>query len=283
MKLRPTALTALALCASCAVAQAQTRPDCPPDMSAVTSGPFNAISCVGSPTRGLVESTLPYSTSTLFGALPSSPTPARAWTNPDRPELPPQGDYAAPNGDDSASSTFGSARDYPVLGIPNKLAADWAFLFEGPEPLPGSSMAWMGGTVFRSERGSLWFHPGYGSSPSFPIARYRDDIRGVLAAAGPLTAQTISRRYGVSLSEDPSVQARAYADWRRAMDRPHAPGSHAIIGKVTRDGSYATVVYGSDGRPASVYDSHGERRAPAEFQSSPEFTAITGHGVAWSR
>lgn len=207
------ALAALALCAAQgASAQLSNAFACPPGSTPVSTGMLNVPSCVGSPTQGLVEQTLPYESSTLFGLTIQGPRPANPiFTLPERPPVLDSPNIAKPMGHFASTSTPASAfNPYPSEGLPAKLFADWQYLFNGPQVIPGTRLSWMGGTLSRDNEGTLRFSTQYaGFSFSGSMEPYRNDIGAFLKAAGPATARLISERYGIEPYGQPLLQPKA--------------------------------------------------------------------------
>lgn len=166
---------------------------CPPGSTLVTTGVYASQSCVGSNIEGLVEQTLPFEQAKLFGGgvtRPQDPIVGSAQRLP----LPNHPAYAAGQAHIAATATELSAMDSPWQGISAKLAADWAFVFDGGRVAPGSRIVWMGGILSRSVDGSMRFSNARGFDA--PIDQYRRNLPGFLAAVGPETTMFFEKRYG---------------------------------------------------------------------------------------
>jgi hypothetical protein len=255
---------------------------CPPGTAAVTTGIYHNQSCIGSNVPGLVRDTLPYSMGTLYGSTSRVDRPADPiFPMKERPSVSDGPRTPAALGHIAAASTDLSAFPSGDTAVPNKLVADWTFLFEGGRVLASSRIAWMGGSLSRSPFGELMFSTTYGSD-SFhgSIERYRYDVAGFLSDVGPATAHLFSERYGSDSSRSEGMrQANAYA-WDRAVSTRQVPGATAVVGG-SNGSDFVTVIYDANGMASHVATSRGVVMPLADFVSDPEFTAVTGRGVAF--
>lgn len=186
---------ALLIFAGSAAAQFST---CPPGSTAVTTGAYRIASCVGSSIPGLVADTIPYATGSLRGSsYASAPLADPIFAMHERPPVLDAPRLPSAIGHLAATSTEMSAFPSSEALVPNKLAADWKFLFEGARLPPGSRISWMGGFLSRSPQGELFFSTSLRSDRfEGSIEPHRNDIRGFLSAAGPATASLFAQRYG---------------------------------------------------------------------------------------
>jgi hypothetical protein len=261
-------------------AEAQSKFLCPIGTTAVTTGIYGAPSCVGSPTQGLVESTLPFADSSLFGISAG----AQRSINPifaqkDRPSVGDQGSLPKALGAFASTATFASARERVDPLVPNKLAADWAYLFDGAHIPKLARQAWMGGSLSRDMEGSLRFETSYGGDRfSGPIDDFRNDPRLFMFHVGPATSRLMAQRYGI----DPALKSREQSanalTWDSVAAARSQPGSAVLLGNPR--GPFATVAFGEAGYATHVYDMSGNAMTVEQYVLSPEFSALTGRGVA---
>lgn len=185
-----------------------------------------------------------------------------------------------------SSFTFLSAeamRQPGALGkpaIPGKMIADWRSLFANSQMAKDSQQAWMGGILSRDGDGALFFESLLdGDSFAGPIDPFKNDIWDFLIAAGPATTRLFATTYGVEPTRSEGMQQYNATRWDAAMAASRAPGAKAVIGGFY-GGTSATIVYGSAGAPAHVLDNIGLPASFEDFVMRPEFTALTGRGIA---
>lgn len=175
---------------------------CPPGSTPVTTGSYATESCVGSSMPGFVAGILPYTPNSLMGAgAPvSSQRQDPIFTSAERPGVASAPSYPPAIGHVAATDTDMSAPGWMRPGAPPKLAADWAFLFESLRVAPGTSIAWMGGTLSRTAQGEMRFQSGL-DSPTFngSIEPYRNDVLGFQRVVGTRTQRAISSHYDTKI------------------------------------------------------------------------------------
>jgi hypothetical protein len=273
------AIPALALLAAFGV-QAQTKFLCPIGTTAVTTGSYGTPSCVGSSIQGMVESTLPFTESSLFGISPGAERSTNPiFTQKERPSVGDQPTLPKALGAYASTTTFASSREMADPLVPNKLAADWTYLYDGAHLPKLARQAWMGGSISRDMDGSLRFETSYGGDRfNGPIDDFRNDPRLFMFHVGPATSRLMAQRYGI----DPSLKSREQSanarNWDAIVSARSQPGSAVLVGNPR--GPFATVAFGEAGYASHVYDMRGNALTVDEFILSTDFSALTGRGIA---
>lgn len=164
--------------------------------------------------------------------------------------------------------------------VPGKMIADWRSLFSGNQLQQDSQQAWMGGILSRDADGALYFEALLaGDSFAGPIDRFKNDVWEFLIAAGPATTRLFATTYGVEPTRSEGMQQYNAMNWDLGMASTFAPGATKVVGGLY-GGTSATIVYGRNGSPIHVLDNLGLPAEFSEFILRPEFTALTGRGVA---
>ena len=254
---------------------------CPPGTAAISSGIYNAASCVGSSLQGLVQQTLPYKP---YHYSPEDQRPSNViFSQSER--VPVEDNHSYPHfiANIAATDTFSSAKGTLNTAIPNKLQADWTFLFNGPRVIPGTRLAWMGGILWRTAQGELLFSINAAHESAnhwIPMETFRNDITGFLNTAGTLTSMLFAEEYGINVAHLPGNQALASQVWDIAIHSTMPPGTAILLGFPQEGGAFASLVFGQNGLASHVMTSHGEKMTIEDFYSSPVFSSITGRGIA---
>lgn len=164
--------------------------------------------------------------------------------------------------------------------VPGKMIADWRSLFSGGQLSRDSQQAWMGGILSRDGDGGLYFEALLeGDSFAGSIDRFKNDVWEFLIAAGPATTRLFATTYGVEPTRSEGMQQYNATNWDLAMASTLAPGATKVVGGLY-GGTSATIVYGASGSPIHVLDNLGLPAEFSEFIVRPEFTALTGRGIA---